>query len=136
MIIPIVLVTTGKKKISKTGFDMIVDSESNKITIDEWENKMGLNTPFEIRECRIDIESIDGEAVGESVYMPSETNMYEFQDFLFSKKCTNIGTCHGIHLEAEEQHSMVIKFCLTVSLARKDIKPSFAFEKEDENYGK
>ena len=54
----------------------------------------------------------------------------------FSEKCTTSGTCHGIHLEAEEPHSMVLKFILTVSLSRKDIKPSFAFEKEDEKYGK
>ena len=136
MIIPIVLVTTGKKKLSKTGFDMIIDSESNKITVDEWENKMGLDTPFEIRECKIEVESLDGEAIGESVYMPADESKFVTQDLTFSEKCTTSGTCHGIHLEAEEPHSMVLKFILTVSLSRKDIKPSFAFEKEDEKYGK
>lgn len=136
MVVPILLITIGKKKISQTGFDLMIDSESNKITIGEWENRMGLLTPFEIKKCKVEIESLDGEVIGESIYISSEEKVKDLQELSFSKKITSVGTCYGMHIESKEPHSMVVRFMITVSLSRKDIKPSFVFEKEEENYGK
>lgn len=130
VIIPLVLETSAKRKISRTGFDMLVDSESNKIEIDEWENKMQLETPFAIKEFRILIENIDGEKKGiEKVFAGSDSVAAE--DISFVPKISKRGTCHGLSIFSDESHYIKMKLFVTVSLNRNDIKPSFTFEKEE-----
>lgn len=131
MVIPMVLETSAKKKITRTGFDMLVDSESKKIDINEWENKMKMEAPFKISEYRIQIENIDGEKISSDDVLDSESSI-DIEDITFSKKVSKCGTCHGLSIFSEEPHFLKIKLFVTVILERKDVKPSFLFEKEAE----
>lgn len=131
MVIPMVLETSAKKKITRTGFDMLVDSESKKIDINEWENKMKMEAPFKISEYRIQIENIDGEKISSDDVLDSESSI-DIEDITFSKKVSKSGTCHGLSIFSEEPHFLKIKLFVTVILERKDVKPSFLFEKEAE----
>ncbi len=131
MVIPMVLETSAKKKITRTGFDMLVDSESKKIDINEWENKMKMEAPFKISEYRIQIENIDGEKISSDEVLDSESSI-DIEDITFSKKVSKSGTCHGLSIFSEEPHFLKIKLFVTVILERKDVKPSFLFEKEAE----
>lgn len=131
MLIPMVLETSAKKKISRTGFDMLIDSESKKIDINEWENKMKMSTPFEISEFRIQVENIDGEKVEAEDTISSE-NSVEIENITFSKKQSMSGTCHGLSIYSDEPHYLKMKIFVTVKLDRRDVKPSFLFEKEAE----
>lgn len=131
MIIPLNLETSTKRKISRTGFDILIDSESKKIEIDEWENKMKLEAPFGIKEFRLQVENIDGERLDVEKSL-SDSSSVEVQNITFAKKTSKNGTCHGLSIFSDESHYMKIKIFVSVELKRNDIKPSFVFEKEVE----
>ena len=129
MTIPMILESSPKKKITRTGFDMLIDSESKKIDINEWEDKMRLKSPFSIREYNIEIDVIDGKQYNQVTDMPSNESL-EIEDICFSGKVSKSGTCHGLSIYSEEPHYVKMKINVVVDLYRKDIKPTFVFEKE------
>lgn len=131
MIIPMNLETSAKKKISKTGFDMLIDSESKKIDINEWENKMKVETPFTISEFRIQVDNIDGSKIAAEELLTSSDSV-EIEGIVFAKRISKNGTCHGLSIFSDESHYLRMKIFVTVDLKRNDIKPSFLFEKEAE----
>ncbi|WP_027219117.1 hypothetical protein [Butyrivibrio fibrisolvens] len=131
MIIPMNLETSAKNKISKAGFDMQIDSESKRIDINEWENKMKMETPFTISEYRIQVDNIDGSKIDtEEVLSTSES--VDIESIVFAKRLSKSGTCHGLSIFSEEPHYLRMRIYVTVDLRRNDIKPSFLFEKEAE----
>ncbi len=131
MIIPMNLETSAKKKISKAGFDMLIDSESKKIDINEWENKMKVETPFTISEFRIQVDNIDGSKMAAEELLTSSDSV-EIDGIVFAKRVSKNGTCHGLSIFSDESHYLRMKIFVTVDLKRNDIKPSFLFEKEAE----
>ena len=131
MIIPMILETSAKKKISHTGFDVLIDSDSKKIEVNEWENKMKMKTPFYISEFRIHVDNIDGIKI-ETEEKLSEGNTIEIKDISFSKKESKGGVCHGLSIFSDEPHYLKIKIYVTLILLRKDVKPYFIFEKESD----
>jgi hypothetical protein len=42
------------------------------------------------------------------------------------------GTCHGLSIYSDEPHYLKMKIFVTVKLDRRDVKPSFLFEREAE----
>lgn len=131
MTIPIIFESTGKNKTSKAGFDIQVDSESKKIELDEWEEKMGLDSPFYIRDCRVYVAFIDSDRVDYSEVLNCNKSIV-FEDIHFIPRVSNNGTWHGITYVSDLPHNIKIRLDVTVSLLRKDIKPSFVFEKGNE----
>ena len=130
MIVPIILQTSTKKKISKAGFDILVDSDFKKIEINEWENIMKLKSPFDISEFRICIDNIDGEKQDIEENLSSDS--IEIGDISFTKRLTKSGTCNGLSVFSDEPHFFKMKLYATVKIERMDVKPSFLFEKEAE----
>ena len=129
MILPIILETSAKKKVSKADFEIQVDSESKKIDINEWENKMSMKTPFNISEFRIHASNIDGESNNRDELL-STSNTLDVDNITFAKKTTKAGTCYGLSIFSDEPHFIKMKIYVTIELFRKDIKPSFLFERE------
>lgn len=130
MIIPFLLQTAGKKKIKHAAMNMLIDSESRKIEIIEWEEKMCLTAPFLIKEFRIDVDSIDGENVSK-VLILKENDEVKYSGIAFKMKVSNSGSGYGISINSEMEHSMKIRIRATVQLNRKDVKPTFIYEKGD-----
>lgn len=133
MIIPLILETSGKKKISRIGFDIQIDSESKKIEMQEWENKLNLNPPFEIKDCKIEVTFLDGQKVNGSGVIIKDSSEVRINNILFKKKSLSSGTCCGMSIESEENHSINARIMITVSIHRKDVKPVFVFEKGEAN---
>ena len=133
MIVPFSLETSGKKKISYTGFEMQIDSESKKIAVNEWEGKMGLLAPFSVDDCKINLMFVDGKKVDASYVLRDGDNAIELEGINFSKRETGLGTCFGMRINAEEPHSLKVRIVVTIQLNRRDVKPSFVFEKEESN---
>lgn len=131
MLVPMVLETSTKRKISRTGFDMLIDSESKRIDINEWENKMNMETPFAISKFWIRVESIDGKAVDAEGVLSSDY-VTDIGGISFARKTTKTGTCHGLSIFSDEPHYLKIKLFVLIALGRRDIKPLFMFEKETE----
>lgn len=129
MLIPVIIETSPKKRISRTGFDMLVDSESKKIEIGEWEGKMGLDAPFSIEEYDVFLSVVDGNKVDCHKHFTAEEYV-EIEGIQFSGKISKAGTCHGLNVYSEEPHHIKMRVIAKISLKRKDIKPSFVFEKE------
>ena len=134
MIIPIILETSSKRNIKLAGFNMLIDSESKKIEIGEWEEKMGLVSPFGIKEYIISITSLDGKKISmcETV---SANNTFSYEGLIFTSIISKGGTCHGLNITLEEPHYLKMKMEIIVELTRKDVKPSFIFKKEEVTNG-
>lgn len=130
MIVPLLFETSGRKKNIGTAFQIQIDSESKRIEISEWEAKMGLITPFEVQDVRIEVIMIDGQMINKIKILSAIENNIEISGILFSKRKTSKGTCYGICVSSTEPHSMKIRMNITVKTNRKDVKPVFIFEKE------
>ena len=130
MIIPVLMQTASKKKISSTGFEMLIDTEAKKMSVEEWESKMGLGTPFEIEDCMINISAIDGETVRYNRAMGAAEKSMDVAGFTFRRTASSRGTCCGISISSDIPRSFKIKCSITVRLKRKDVKPTFVFNKE------
>lgn len=130
MIIPMVLETLPKKKISRTGFDILIDSESKKIDINEWEEKMGLESPFFIHQFELDIDTVDGQKVNRKEILNSSEET-EVSGFRFVCRNSKKGSCYGLTIASVEPHSIKMKMNAFVNISSKDVKPVFSFGKED-----
>ena len=134
MIVPIVLETSPKKRVSRIGFNMLIDSESKKIDVNEWEEKMGLNPPFDIHEYELDIDTVDGKKVDRKEVIDSSGEA-EVDGIRFVCKVSKKGTCYGLTIESDEPHCIKMKMNAVVNLSRKDVKPVFSFEKGGLEHG-
>lgn len=133
MIVPLILETSGKKKIIGTAFQIQIDSESKKIEVNEWESKMGLITPFEVQDTRIEIVMIDGQMINRTEVISSDKEKLEISGVCFSKRKTAKNTCYGLHIFSDESHAMKIRMNISIKINRRDVKPVFVFEKEEAN---
>lgn len=133
MIVPVILETSGKNKIIGTTFQIQVDSESKKIPIGEWEVKMGLVTPFDIQDARIEVIMIDGQMVNKKEILSFDKEKINILDISFSKLKSSKGTCYGLHIFSNNPCAMKIRINITIKINRKDVKPMFVFEKEEAN---
>ena len=129
MDIPVILETSAKQ-ISSVSFEMKIDSESNKISMSDWENKMGLGKPFEIKSCSMITKIYNGENNSIIVNLEEQETESESEGIKLARKITKNGTCYGIDISTEEPSSVKAVINVTVQINRNDIKPSFVCEKE------
>lgn len=121
--------TSGK--INSTGIMMAIDSETGKISVREWENKMGLDMPFEIESCDIVFLKIDDNSDKNLVVLNYENKVKNVNDISCKMKFSDNGVCYAVHFESENRHNMEISLNLNLTLNRKDIKPLLMLEKNE-----
>ena len=125
--------TVGKKKISKADFEIKVDSEANRMTVNEWEEKMGLQVPFVIKDCLVEVGMVDKQVVNESCKLTDNQKEAVVGDLHFEMRTTKNGSGKGFSLILDKPHTVKIHFSVIVAVNRTDIKPVFIFEKEAVN---
>ena len=130
MTVPMELKTASNKKIKHTAFEMQIESESGKISLNEWENTLKLSAPFTISEVGIFIDSIDGEKKGALLKVNNANHLTSFQDISFKLKTTAAGSAFGLDITAAKEYSIKIKLTALISLAQKNVRPAFVYEKE------
>lgn len=135
MIIPLELSTSAKKKVSKAGFGFDIESESGRLSVDEWENKLGLAAPFQIEEGHISISLIDGKRISENGDIGTKDDEAVVSDIRFIKTRSAGGTCIGMNLYMEEPHSIHLKINVRIGIVRKDVKPVLCVYKEEDLNG-
>ena len=88
--VPLVLESSRKKRITQAKFELQVDSEAKRMTINEWEDKLNLSVPFAIRDCRIYLDSLDGQMLELNETIESNESLYAgyFYSHLLSGKCS------------------------------------------------
>lgn len=131
MMVPIELKTASNKKIRHTAFEMQIDSESGKITINDWENKLKLSAPFTVDEVEIFVDTIDGDKSGILLKVSGSNPVASFEDIGFTLRSTSLGTVYGLDITSAEEHSVKIKFTTRIRLVQKNVRPAFFFEKEE-----
>jgi hypothetical protein len=124
------LKTASNRKIKHTAFELQIDSESGKISLNEWENELKLSAPFAISEINVFIDAVDGEKVGTSLNVSQKNPLASFDDIAFTLRTTPAGSAYGLDISATEEHSVKIKFTATIKLAQKNVRPVFLYEKE------
>ena len=120
----------SRGSIISTGIKVAINSESGAISVFDWENKMGLDIPFEITIADIIITKFDGQIIN-SIYSIDKAkpniidNQLTFKLIMSDKK-----SGYGVHISMEQEHEIECDIALTLKLNRKDIKPMFVLEKE------
>lgn len=130
MIVPLNLKTSSNKKIRKAGFEIQIDSESGKISVAEWENKLLQHSPFSITELRINISTSEGKKTDINISLSKNNRSENVNGQIFTLKETAEGTFYGLDMESEAEKSVTIHFTAMVHLTRRDVRPAFIFEKE------
>lgn len=131
MMVPVIIDSGIKNKLSKVSLEIQIDSEVKRMSVGEWEQKMGLQTPFAIENCRIDIETIDGKKVGVNDMLPENEMKKELQGLIFRKMYSEKGSCYGMTVSSEMSRAFKIRLSLTIMVSRRDVKSVFIFEGED-----
>lgn len=135
MIIPIELSSSAKKKISQIGFGFDIESESGRLSVEEWEGKMGIDAPFWIEGGRIIISLKDGKTVSENGDFKCIEDEISISDIRFVKRKTSGGTCYGMNIQMDNPHSVYLKINAVIDINRRDIKPMLRIYKEEEVNG-
>lgn len=119
----------SRGKIKSAGIKLAIDSENGAISANDWENRMGLNMPFEISECKIQVVKYDGTDTGLNINISKEKTEEEIDGIkcLLGESSKKAG-CE-IHIEMEEEHSIEVEMSVMLELHRKDVKPLFVVEK-------
>ena len=130
MFVPLELKTSSNKKISHTGFDIQIDTESGKINMNEWQRNLKLETPFFIEDISIYVDTLDGNKTASEIKVNSANPKASIEDIDFALKTTPLGTNYGLSITSVLEHSMKIKIITTIALVQKNVRPVFGFEKE------
>ena len=130
MEIPLILRTSGNKKIKHTAFEMLIDSESGRISLDEWTNKLRLEAPFSIERIHVFIDTLDGEKISSTLTVGKENQSVSAEGISFSMRGIQNGTATGLSISSEEERSLKAEFTAVIRLFQRDVRPAFAFEKE------
>lgn len=129
ILFPVNLKATSKKALHSASFKMLIDSESKKIAVSEWENKMGLHTPFSIKSMQINIKKYEGISASDSFTIASDDSKV-FNDITFRAITTETGTCIGLKVSADKPVAVELSVYVDAVVYRNDLKPAFVFEKE------
>ena len=130
MDVPLVLKTTGNKKIKHTAFELMIDTETGKIGINEWINSLRLDAPFTIENVLISVDTLDGTKVCSELELNRDTPSDSFEGIDFSLRKDSSGIVYGLDISSEEEHSIKADITSVVRLIQKDVRPAFTFEKE------
>lgn len=130
MDIPMVLKTAGNKKIKHTAFEMLIDSESGKISILEWIDKLKLETPFTIEKVKVFLDSVEGAKVCRTVSVDRNSSQISEEGFSFSLRMISTGEIYGLDITAAEEHAIKADITAVVRLVKRNVRPTFTFEKE------
>lgn len=121
----------SRGKIKTTGFDLEIDSEAGAISVQHWENKMGMDMPFEIIQCNINIIKIDGDNQGKEIIVDKNTKIQTVDDIYSELLISEKGYGKGVHFSFIEEHYVELEISVFIHLYRKDIKPLIKVEKEE-----
>ena len=131
MSVPFRITTSAKNKKLNFCVALLIDSESSSVKMDEWEENMGLNTPFSIHSCSVHLEcDNNGSTFKEdfSIY-PDEKEKIEF-DISFVPIKTERETCFGINFSMKKPKIFEIDAVLRIAVNSKDVMPIFDFKEE------
>lgn len=125
------LTIMSRRKITSTGINLAIDSETGAIKPKDWEEKMGLSMPFAISSTEIFIKKLDGSDRDLRMIVDC-TNIKSMVDDIsceLVKTNNNVGC--GIHIMSESEHQMEMELDVSLQLNRKDIKPLFNVDKNE-----
>lgn len=133
IIVPFILETSRKCRITKTAFQIQIDSESKRIGIREWEGKMGLSSPCEVKDVRIEVLMVDGRKVEQIKMLSATEESVNVDSLTFIRRRTAQNTCYGLRISSDAPHAVKVRFSTSIAVHRNDVKPAFIFEKEEVN---
>ena len=125
------LTIMSRRKITSTGINLAIDSETGAIKPKDWEEKMGLSMPFAISSTEIFIKKLDGSDRDLRMIVDC-TNIKSMVDDIsceLVKTNNNVGC--GIHIMSESEHQIEMELNVSLQLNRKDIKPLFNVDKNE-----
>lgn len=123
------LILKSRGAIKSTGVKLAIDSENGAISSKDWENRMGLYMPFEIKESEITVIKYDGKDSDLELNVSKDTNKEEKNGISCELRKTEKQAGNEIHVSLDEEHSIELEISILLQLHRKDVKPLFIVEK-------
>lgn len=125
------LTIRSRRKITSTGINLAIDSETGAIKPKDWEEKMGLSMPFAISSTEIFIKKLDGSDRDLKMTVDSTNIKSKVDDISCELVKTNNNVGCGIHIMSESEHQIEMELDVSLQLNRKDIKPLFNVDKNE-----
>lgn len=126
------LIIKSRGKIKETGINLAIDAENGPITPAEWEEKMGLSMPFGIVSADVLITKIDDISNSLKMTIDTDTTSAKLNDISCKLYKTKNNSGYNIHILSDVKHEIEIEIDVNLQLNRKDIRPLFSVEKNEE----
>lgn len=124
MKVPLCVRTKEKSQERHLSVFVMSDSEQKKVGLDEWENSMGLPSPFSIDSFVINVRGGASKQNNDKITVTPD-NPREYSGIRFVPMRTVKGTCYGINIILSEPADLTISIIAAVKLRSRDIKPVF-----------
>lgn len=119
----------AKSAMKLCGFSVGIDSDNGEISLEDWENRLGLTKPFEIEKCMLRLKEKDAPIIEEELSKMDSSKPIGSCVVDFQK--TNAGSGCGIFVHSEDESEVELDIKLKLLVYRKDIKPAFSLEKNE-----
>lgn len=121
--------STGKRSASSFGFEFKMDSVTGPISAATWEEEMCLDLPFVLENVGLTVNRLDGKRLG-TEHLVNEPGESSFGQLELQGITSGKGSWHGLSAMFADgaSHQFDVDLTLTVSVARKDVKPVLTFD--------
>ena len=113
--------------IKMCGFSLSVDSDNGEISLEDWENRLNLNKPFEIEDCYVMKKNKNEDE--ERITLTKKVYTGCVDDFEMAFIMTKAGSGCGIRISSNVETRIDVDVHIKLLVYRKDIKPAFRLEK-------
>ena len=120
---------TGKRAVRSFGVSLETDTVTGPVSFPDWEDKFGLTAPFVIRSVELSPKKLDGDSV-KAVYPLAEDGTTPVESLVYTPLLSKSGDWYGISIGFRDgnEHSVDTELRISVTIRRKDMKPSLLFE--------
>lgn len=119
-------------KIKRSSILLAIDSETGTISFYDWENKMGLDVPFYIKNISILFEKYDDISENsENIILDENTLSVKYNDIECKLLNSTKGRGYAINFESLEKHMYTVNIYVTLYMIKRDIKPAFLVKMDE-----
>lgn len=118
-----------KANVEKTGIVLGIASETGTISVQEWERKMGMNLPFEMKSASVQFADRHKQISDINIDVNDAWVANEVCEMLIKQSSKNNG--YALMLHNTGNVSLDITIQLTISINRKDFKPVFMLARNE-----
>ena len=120
----------SKSKLSEMTIKMSISSERKTIALNEWEEGMGLEKPFDLQKAEITVNRRKADGGPYSFVVLKESPVIDKNGISVFLETTEAGSGHQIMIVNKNETGINADIKMTISVYRRDIRPVFSMAKK------